>query len=263
VAARYGSGTYRYAVVTAAQVSLASDSAAPPETDSLVTRSYLTYVLGGGGAGQSVGGAVDSLFVTSRRSPAASQAVTVAMPFSGTLTTSGVRLAGETRTDSAATTAVPVVPGLPPSCLPGSTDALLGVARDLLVALPPTIAEGAAWRDSSTATSCRGNVPLTVGTVHDYRVAALTTDSLGAQTATVERTTRSTIAGQGSGGSLGTTVAGTGSAQGRLVFDLAAGRYTGGDINSAADLTVSAGGRTQRLTQRSTTRIALVPSAAP
>jgi hypothetical protein len=260
VAARYSSGTQRYAVVTNAEVVLAAEGA-PPESDSLVTRAFVTYVLGGGGVGQSVGGAVDSVFVSSRRSPTASQAVTVALPFSGTLTASGVRFAGEPSGDSTATVTVPVVPTGPAAaaCGRGSTDALLSVARELLVALPPSVAEGTAWRDSSTTTSCRGNVPFTTTTVHDYRVARLELDSAGARTATVERTTRSTITGQGSGGSVGATVVGTGTGQGRLTFDLAAGRYLGGEINSAADLTVNADGRPQRLTQRGTTRVTLVP----
>jgi hypothetical protein len=227
-------------------VELAQDGGAPPETDSLLTRSYVTYVLGGGGAGQSVGGAVDSAFVTSRRAPATSQAVTVAVPFTGTLTTAGVRFAG----DSAAP---------PLRCAPGAADALLGVAREVLFALPPTLAAGSVWQDSSSTTTCRGNVPLTTRSVHEYRVADLAADSTGApREAVVERTTRTAIAGQGAGGSAGTTVAGTGIARGRLTFDLAAGRYTGGAINSATDLTVNVNGRAQRLTQRAATRVTVV-----
>jgi hypothetical protein len=95
--------------------------------------------------------------------------------------------------------------------------------------------------------------------VHEYRVAEIVADSAGTpREAVVERTSRSTIAGEGAGGSAGTTVAGTGAARARLTFDLAAGRYTGGAINSATDLTVNVNGRAQRLTQRAATRVTVV-----
>jgi hypothetical protein len=216
VAARYRSGTQRYAVVTAAYVELAQDGGALPETDSLLTRSYVTYVLGGGGAGQSVGGAVDSAFVTSRRAPATSQAVTVAVPFTGTLTTAGVRFAG----DSAAP---------PLRCAPGAADALLGVAREVLFALPPTLAAGSVWQDSSSATTCRGNVPLTTRSVHEYRVA----DSPPEQHAAAPRggggsaPPASAIAGPGRRAAARAPPSrGTGIARGRLTFEPRAGRYT-------------------------------------
>ncbi|CAA9310712.1 MAG: hypothetical protein AVDCRST_MAG11-1468, partial [uncultured Gemmatimonadaceae bacterium] len=164
---------------------------------------------------------------------------------------SGVRMAG----DSTAAPAAPL------ACARAGSDALLGVARDLLVALPLTLAEGAIWRDSTSATSCRGNVPLTTSTVHEYRVARVAADSAtGARTATVERRSRATIAGQGAGGSVGTTVVGTGSGQARLTFDLAAGRYEGGELTSAAELTVTTAAGVQTLRQRGTTRVTRVPS---
>jgi hypothetical protein len=243
VAFAYSSGTRRYAVVTTALVQLAADGALP-ETDSLETRAYVTYVLGGGGAGQSVGGAIDSVFVTSRRAPATSQAVTTALPFGGTLTASGVQLA----TANIA----------PTRCGPGVVDPLVGVARDLVVALPAAIAEGAAWRDSSATATCRGNVLTTASTVHEYRVTRLAEDA-GGRTATIERVSRSSITGQGSGGSAGTTLTGTGTAQARFTFDLADGSYRDGEITSATDLAVTADGRAQQLTQRAVTRVALQP----
>jgi hypothetical protein len=242
VAFGYASGTRRYAVTTTATVEVAAPGA-PVESDSLVTRTYITYVLGGGGTGQTVGGAIDSVFVTSRRLPAASQAVTTAVPFSGTLTTSGVQLAPE--------------PGDPARCAAGAPDALLGVARELLVALPPSIGEGAAWRDSSVTTTCRGNVPITARTVHEYRVARVADDTSG-RTAIVERTSRTAIAGEGSGGSSGTTITGTAAAEGRFTLDLAAGSYQSGEITSTTDLTATVDGRPQRLTQRGVTRVVLV-----
>jgi len=241
----YTSGTQRYAVVTTAAVELADSTTV--QADTLLTRTYVTYVLGGGGVGQSVGGAVDSVFVTSRRSPAASQAVTTALPFSGTVTGTGVRL---TTPPGAAAAA----------CTAASTDAVLGVARDLLVALPPSLTQGAAWRDSSVVTACRGNVPTTSSTVHEYRVTQVV-DTGPARTATVERTSRTAVSGQGSGGSAGTTITGTATAQGRFTFDLAAGRYAGGEISSASDLAVTDAGRTQRLTQRGVTRVSTVSPA--
>jgi hypothetical protein len=246
VAVSYSSGTQRYLAVTTAVVQVAADGM-PPESDSLTTRAYVTYVLGGGGVGQSVGGAVDSVFVTSRRSPAASQAVTTALPFSGTVTGTGVRLT--TPPGAAAAT-----------CTAASTDAVLGVARDLLVALPPSLTQGAAWRDSSVVTACRGNVPTTSSTVHEYRVTQVV-DTGPARTATVERTSRAAVSGQGSGGSAGTTITGTATAQARFTFDLATGRYAGGEITSASDLTVTDAGRTQRLTQRGVTRVSTVSPA--
>jgi hypothetical protein len=238
----YSSGTQRYAVVSTAEVQLAGDTGGVA-MDSLVTRSYLTVVLGGGGAGQSVGGAIDSVFVTSRRSPTASQGITTGVPFSGTLTPSGVRFASDT------------VP--PPRCGPASTDALLAVARDLIVALPPALVEGATWRDSTSTVTCRGNVPTTVSTVSDYRVTRVS-DEAGARAATVERTSRSAIVGQGASGGASTTLNGTSTAQGRFTFDATAGRYTGGEVTSAAEIAVNVNGRPQRLTQRGTTRISLV-----
>ena len=126
----------------------------------------------------------------------------------------------------------------------------LGLAREALPPVPPTLQVGARWRDTLVTASCAGPIPVAVQSVASYEV--LSPEGALVQ---VRRQSTSTIAGQGYGAGQTVRVVGSGSADATLLLDPARGslrRVTG---EGRTTLTVTVGVTTQSFAQR--TRLAV------
>jgi hypothetical protein len=117
-------------------------------------------------------------------------------------------------------------------------DPVVASARELVVALPPTLTAGATWRDSATTVTCRGEVPLTTTTVRDYRLVGPTTWN-GTPALQIARTTSTSIQGREAQGRQTVAVIGSGSSSATLYVDRATAVLLAATGESHSTLTVT------------------------
>jgi hypothetical protein len=241
-------GTFAYEVVSEATIELAGDSL---PAEQVRTTTYLTYTLApGADAAADVTGLVDSVVVEGLRAGGRvagprDRALTAPVSFAARLDPARRRVEFPPLQSSLCASAAERTPA----------GAALVLARDLLVALPPSLAPRTTWRDTVASTVCRGDVPLSTTAVRTYEVEGL--DQWEGQPALrVRRTSELLLAGQ-RGGRRPASVSGTGGATQRLFFDLA-GRLLGATGESSTDVRMTAGEESGELRQRVRTRVALV-----
>lgn len=248
----YAPGSYRYAVTSAATIELASDSGGQQRGETVESRAVVGLRLTARGDGaRAVAGTVDSFTVSRAGVPAPAMPLLAApLSFRGTLDPARTRLELHPGTSAA-----------PPRVAAGGdcnspSEALLLLAREALAVVPPgALAAGRTWDDSTVSTVCRGDVPLTVRSVHHYRVEGVErrgeTDAVH-----LTRTSDIGVAGQGAQRGLTVTVSGRGSARADLYLDVVAGHFLGGEGESTLQLDLSAPDRaTQHVTQRARVRV--------
>ena len=130
------------------------------------------------------------------------------------------------------------------------------LAREAVVVVPPgALTPGRTWDDSTESIVCRGDVPLTVRSVHHYRVEGI--ERRGESDAVhVTRASDIGVAGQGSQRGLTVTVDGHGQARADLYLDTTAGRFLGGGGESTLQLDLRSPDRpAQHVTQRGKTTV--------
>jgi hypothetical protein len=229
---RYAPGTRRYRVESEATVELRSDSShrqAPIRTSGRVTIAL------SGVAGQplALSATVDDYDVERGDAiPEGDGALPRRASLRGTLSTTGELT-------------VPAAPR--EACDPA--DALVAAARELLVAVPPSLAPGTRWSDSASTTLCRGGVPVTTGIVRDYEVDGRERVD-GTDAIRVRRRDRFTLAGASAVPGRTMVVSGRGTGTATLWFDPAGGRYLGMTWESDAELSVRAGRQSSNFRQR-------------
>jgi len=120
--------------------------------------------------------------------------------------------------------------------------------RDLWFRAPDTLRVGTSWRDSTSYVTCRDGIPLQLSVRRDFRVRAVA-ERDGRAVLTIQRDTRSTLAGDGV--QFGERVQFSGSGSGTLQFELepTTGEFLGGSGTSALEFTMQSRLRTQGVQQ--------------
>ena len=143
-------------------------------------------------------------------------------------------------------------------------EALLDVARDLLIAVPPVLTVGARWSDTASVTICRGGVQVTTGVVRDFEVIGTRRDADGAPLMRIARDTRFSLAGTE------TTehrqiiaLTGRGESRALLELDLDAGIVRSASREGTADLVVTYGRSSTPFTQWVVQRVRLLDAGVP
>ena len=155
---RYAVGRGAYEMTSTATIQFVGDSSAKPDT--LETAVVVRYDASWTGTGLDFTGTVQSrVTAASARMLQANGESLDPVPFRATVDTVAgtVRLIG----DSAATEA---------TC-PSPHAGALTAARQYLASIPRTLAPGASWTDTTMATTCRGEIPVTTTAVRHFTVS--------------------------------------------------------------------------------------------
>ena len=239
----YAPGSYTYVVEQSAVIDLAGDTAGA--RDSVRTSALVHYRLTSAPGGTAIAGTVDSFQVTAGRT-GVQRPLSAPVAFEAVLDTAMRRIALRGAMADAATS---------PDCTsPARTLAI--TARDLLVALPARLEQGATWRDTLTTVTCRGDIPITNRVEQRYEVEGR--DSYGSVAAVrLRRTARTVLNGSASPRGVAVTLSGEGNGDTRLWVDAATGRLLGATGEATTRLTVEAAGQSRTLTQRAVQRVSL------
>ena len=233
-------GEYIYHVANDAAILLATDTLA--QRDSVTTSARVTYRLAPAGGGSlSLAGTVDSFTVVSGGRVQPANAPTAPVAFSGTIDPSRHH--------------VELANALTGDCTSAATP-LLAVARDLLVAPPPSFAVGTVWHDTVTTMGCRGTIPVSTRSVQRYEVQGADTFA-GVSAVRIARASTVSLSGSASPRGQPVSIAGSGAAASALYFDPARGRFLGATGESTTKLTLSASGQSREFTQRVRQRVLL------
>lgn len=203
---RRATGTWRYKVESNATVVLASDSTSPPAP----IRSMAIYSLSidsTSGAGYHIAGRVDSSTLSAGGRVPARPADSTVSEFSAQIDS----LSGLTN--------VAMSGGERPACTGGVTP-FVAAGLTLFVSVPSPLTQGAVWHDSTTTTTCRGNVAVVSKLDRTFQLAD-TTMWNGQSVLRVNVTATSTLDGQGLASAAGDSiwVSGTGTSSGTLLLD--------------------------------------------
>jgi hypothetical protein len=144
---------------------------------------------------------------------------------------------------------------IPPGC-DSMDDAARAIARDLHVRLPAGIQPGQRWTDSTSASICRGGIPMTAITVSTFEVQA---PRSAGDTTILPIVRRSALALRGTGmqGSRRIAVTGTGISETLFRYDLGAGVLLDGLGESTLQLRFETIQQTEQVLQRSSSRLRL------
>ncbi|MDQ3698118.1 MAG: hypothetical protein M3373_08860 [Gemmatimonadota bacterium] len=177
------------------------------------------------------------------------------LPTRATLTAT-ITPTGQIALDRAAAVPAPGAMATPANCDPA--EPLIAAARQLILPLPPMIAIGSRWSDSTSTTVCRGGTPVTTGMVRDYQVEGLETVN-GVRAVRISRRDTFTFAGASTAApGQPITVSGRGSGAAIMHFDPSGGVYLGGTADSDFELTVRAGRSQTDFRQRVSSRTSLL-----
>jgi hypothetical protein len=238
---RFAVGRGAYELTSRATVQFLGDSSVKPDT--LETAVVIHYDASWTGAGLDFTGTVQShvTAASARLRQAAGESLDP-VPFRATVDTGAgkVRLLG----DSAETA---------PTC-PSPHAGALAAARQYLASIPRTLAPGATWTDTVSATSCRGEIPVTTTAVRQFTVA-LEHPPSGPPAIVVSHL--STITLHGEVARRGRTVAlnGTGNRQYEDRYDAFTGVLKSRDARMDVDLSVGVAGAESRLHEHIAERV--------
>jgi hypothetical protein len=155
---RYAVGRGAYELTSTATIQFMGDSSTKPDT--LQTAVIVRYDASWTGTGLDFTGTVQSRVTgASTRMLQASGESLDPVPFRATVDTGAakVQLLG----DSTVTA---------PTC-PSAHAGALAAARQYLASIPRSLAPGASWTDTTTATTCRGEIPVTTTAIRHFTVA--------------------------------------------------------------------------------------------
>jgi hypothetical protein len=156
---RYAVGRGSYEVTSTATIQFLGDSSG--RLDTLATSVVIRYEASWTGTGLDFTGTVQSrVIAASARMQQASTESLEPVPFRASLDTTRAEL--HLISDSSDYTE---------SACPSPHAGALAVARQYLVSVPRTLAPGAAWTDTTSTTSCRGDIPVTTVSVRHFTVA--------------------------------------------------------------------------------------------
>ena len=228
-----------FAVRVEADVESSAPGGGAPERERIESSAQVTLAVQPAGTSgtRTVAGRVDSLLL---RASARVAGETPPAPAPSVGVRGTVAARGAARLDLA--------PGVEAGCTtPAGAAALtaLGLAREALPPVPPTLQVGARWRDTLVTASCAGPIAVVVQSVASYEVLS-PEDAL----VRVRRQSTSTITGQGYGAGQTVRVVGSGSADATLLLDPARGSLRRATGEGRTTLTVTVGLTTQTFAQR-------------
>lgn len=202
-------------------------------TDTIRLSAYITFVVRRADS-PAVTGTIDSFSVEGTNIPSAGQPVALPIPF-GLVPDSAGRLRDLVSPDTS-------------SCgSPAGT--LLALAREVLITLPADVRIGTTWSDSSSMTSCRGDIPITLTSERRSMLERSSMDE-GRVQLHVRRESLTSVYGTGTRRIQSTTVTGTGSGWFEHVLDPATGHLISGHGESRLELTFDAASRRMTFHQR-------------
>lgn len=202
-------------------------------TDTVQLAAYLTYVIDRSADTTIILGTIDSFSVHGDSVPPVSASVVLPIPF---------RLVR----DSAGGVQEIVSPDT--SSCGSPAGALLMIARDLLVSVPHEVGIGVQWADTLVATSCRGDIPMTL-TSRRSSIVTRASSANGPTLLHIRRESVTDISGMGTRRIQSTTVTGSGYGWSELMLDPANGQFLGGHGESTLELTFDAASRRVRFRQ--------------
>jgi hypothetical protein len=237
----YEPGTYRYEVRADAVIERPD---ARGDRENVGTVAQVSYTLTRQPRGLGVTGQVESYVVSAGArvtAGAAGAGLTAPLAFRGTVDATGARLSTE---------------GTLSQRCDGPFGAALTAAREALVRFPPSLATGTRWVDTTSALTCRGDVPATLQTIARYEVVGRA-NFAGTSAIHVRRQTTTTLQGSGVASGRPLTITGAGTGQSSLYVDTARGRLLGSTGESRTTLTVRIQNATQQFEQRATQRVTM------
>jgi hypothetical protein len=228
-----------FTVRVEADVESTAPAGGAPERERVESAAQVTLAVQPAGTSgtRTVSGRVDSLQLRAS-ARVAGEAPLAATPAIGVRGTVAAR--GPARLD--------LTPGIEAGCAtPAGAAALtaLGLAREALPPVPPTLQVGTRWRDTLVTASCAGPIAVAVQSVASYEVL-----SPEGPLVRVRRQSTSTLGGQGHGAGQTVKVTGSGTADATFLLDPARGslrRVTG---EGRTTLTVTVGLTTRTFAQR-------------
>lgn len=229
----------RYALVTETTVIPDSTTAPLPagalSAETFSRTAYVSYRYDPGTTPSRVTGTVDSFAIAGGTRVASTIATQLTnVPFEASL--DGTRVIAFGSPMSNASCALPV-------------GALLDAARDLVVALPPRLAAGMEWLDTTTTVGCRGELSITTTSRHRWLVERIDS-AAGTLTAHVVRRAETMIAGSGMQRGSSVTLSGAGTGELRYVFDIGEGHIARAEGGSETRLIFEAEGQRREFVQR-------------
>ena len=202
-------------------------------TDTIRLSAYVTFVVRRADS-LAVTGTIDSFSVEGTNIPSAGQPVHPPIPF-------------ELVSDSAGRLRDLVSPDTSSCGSPAGT--LLALAREALITLPPDVRIGTTWSDSSSMTSCRGDIPITLTSERRSMLERSSTEGERIRLH-VRRESLTSVHGTGTRRIQSTTVTGTGSGWFEHVLDPVTGHLLGGHGESRLELIFDAASRRMTFHQR-------------
>ena len=227
----YAAGTHRYVLETDATIEALQSGT----IDSVRSTAHLTYELFPAGDELLISGTIDSFSVSAGDSvPRTGHEMSFPIVFSGRMDQTGHVL--EFTSPDTSTCGSPA-------------GALLAIARELLVGVPAEVVLAAEWQDSTSTTSCRGDIPMTVSTIRHYRLEEQI-DSSGVLLLRIARRSEVTLSGTGTRPVQATTVNGSGSGSMEILLDPLTGLFRHALGESLTTLTFDAASRRETFLQR-------------
>lgn len=136
--------------------------------------------------------------------------------------------------------------------------ALLDPLHALYPAVPPSLVEGARWRDTVEFATCRLGIPVHIQEVRDLILRRVTSTG-GAVVGEVDYTSRTVSAGERTDGTSRVSLGGEGESRGTLRLDVGAGILRTDDSEDRYRLVLLVEGRERVLMQRTKRRVTLTP----
>ena len=231
-------GLHRYELQSQAIVE-AMDAVDAVMADTMELSAYITYVVDRDAGINVLHGTVDSFTVQGGSIPPASHGAALPIPFQ-LITDSSGQVLELTSSDTS-------------SCgSPAGT--LLAIARDLLIPIPAELHVGEQWTDTTSAISCRGDIPITLGAIRTFQLSRTSIEHDGIRLHVRQESTIN-VSGTGTRRIQSTTVTGVGRGWSERTLDPTAGILLGGHGEAILELTFDAASRRMMFRQRVQHRI--------
>lgn len=230
---RYAVGRGAYEMTSVATIQFVGDSSARPDT--LQTAVVVRYDASWTGTGLDFTGTVQSrVTAASSRMRQASTESLDPVPFRATVDTARgvIRMLGDSAENAAA--------------CPSTHAGALASARQYLASIPRTLAPGASWTDTTVATTCRGEIPVTTTAIRHFTVA-LEHPPSGPPAIVVSHVSTIALQGESSRRTRGVTLTGAGTRQYEDRYDAFTGILKSRAATIDVDLSIGVAGATSRL----------------
>lgn len=223
----YAGGDHHYVFTSDATVSVQTDSIRPPLESQTTTRALYSFSIDTLTRPPRITGVIDSFTVRhgSRIPTTTDSTLQFPLRWTSTLGT-----------------------GSPPQQGCSLSTELIAGAQDLLPRLPTNLEDGRQWREEITRLVCRAEIPVTISSVHEYRVVGPTVFE-NDTVLQITRTTTATLEGERKQDDKTISLEGTGSGTAQLYVDPAAGQLIGRTEQARTELAIETPRGRTRLSQ--------------